>query len=252
MAARLMLALATASAAKPQTADAPDPLWLRYEPVPNASLYSTIRSVAVRADAATCQEDKVALQGIADELSTALSGLLGRDVPSACCCAGDVAEDDGAVTVAVDAAALEDGGASTVAVDAGAKFAREGYAVERARVEAATASGAWYGAFKLLSYVQRRLPLPERDASAPAMELRAWNLWDTLSGVVERGNAGNSLVWPYALYDDDNPPHPAQLYVATACNSYLGLRLCSSSPLGQNLQWQLSTVAIDGSRHAHR
>ncbi|EGB04646.1 hypothetical protein AURANDRAFT_10378, partial [Aureococcus anophagefferens] len=75
-----------------------------------------------------------------------------------------------------------------------------------------TASGAWYGAFKLLSYVQRRLPLPERDASAPAMELRAWNLWDTLSGVVERGNAGNSLVWPYALYDDDKPPHPAQLY----------------------------------------
>ena len=51
------------------------------------------------------------------------------------------------------------------------------------------------------------------------MELRAWNLWDTLSGVVERGNAGNSLVWPYALYDDDKPPHPAQLYVATACDA---------------------------------
>ena len=157
-AARLVT-LATAAAAKPQTADAPDPLWLRYEPVPNASLYSTIRSVAVRADAATCQEDKVALQGIADELSTALSGLLGRDVPSACCCAGDVAEDDGALTVAVDA---------------GANFAREGYAVEHARVEAATASGAWYGAFKLLSYVQRRLPLPERDASAPAMGSVLW------------------------------------------------------------------------------
>ena len=158
MAARLAFALAVAAvSAKPQTADAPDPLWLRYEPVPNASLYSTIRSVAVRADAATCQEDKVALQGIADELSTALSGLLGRDVPSACCCAGDV--DDGALTVAVDA---------------GANFAREGYAVEHARVEAATASGAWYGAFKLLSYVQRRLPLPERDASAPAMGSVLW------------------------------------------------------------------------------
>ena len=36
MAARLALALAvTAVSAKPQTADAPDPLWLRYEPVPN-------------------------------------------------------------------------------------------------------------------------------------------------------------------------------------------------------------------------
>ena len=66
-------------------------------------------------------------------------------------------------------------------------------------VEAATASGAMYGAFRLLSYMQRRVALPPSPTdSVPATRLRHWDLWDQMSGSVTRGFSGNSLVWPYA------------------------------------------------------
>jgi hypothetical protein len=48
------------------------------------------------------------------------------------------------------------------------------------RVEAASASGLLYGAFKLLSLLQQHKPIPRRYESAPAMERRVWNLWDNV------------------------------------------------------------------------
>ena len=51
------------------------------------------------------------------------------------------------------------------------------------------------------------------------MRIRAWDLWDTPSGLVEQGNAGQSLLWPYALYEDGRPPPRDMLVVATACNA---------------------------------
>lgn len=184
----------------------PDPLWLRYDTViANAGDYAHVTSVAVVADARTCAADAAALTGAAAELSAGLSGLLGRFVPHGDVCA-DGAPPPGALVVAVGGADASDRGA-------------EGYALLPARIAAKTASGALYGAFRYLSYAQRGLPPPADVASRPKMALRAWNLWDRTSGDVERGNAGRSLVWPYALYEDGKPPPKELLYVATACDA---------------------------------
>ena len=87
-------------------------------------------------------------------------------------------------------------------------------------IVADTASGAFYGAFRFLSFLQQHKPIPAGNfTSSPAMALRAWDLWDTVSGSVEQGHAGNYLLWPYAIYNDENPPPRNQVFLASACNS---------------------------------
>lgn len=51
-----------------------------------------------------------------------------------------------------------------------------------ASIVAATPSGALYGAFKLLSFMQQRKPIPPRFTTIPKTKLRHWDLWDGLDG----------------------------------------------------------------------
>ena len=189
-----------------------DPLWLRYDSVvPNPELYAQITSVAVRVspESSLCHEPaaQAPLHSVAAELSTALTGLLGRPIPSTCCGCGTApsATSGGALLVSV-------GGNNATNGD-------EGFTLTPQSIAANTASWALYGAFRLLAYVQQHKPLPPSFTSQPAMRIRAWNLWDTLSGRVEQGTAGNSLIWPYALYEDGKPPPRSMLFVAPACNA---------------------------------
>ena len=223
----LILAATSASATPPTTTpptSTPDPLWLRYDtPVPNPATYAKIASISVKADARVCKDPaaRPALQAVADELSTALTGLLGRAVPSTCCgCGGgDTDGDTDGDTTTTLLVSVGDATTDAATVDLGP----EGFTIAGPHgITAATASGALYGAFKYLSFVQQHRPLPlpaSPFTSQPAMKIRAWNLWDKPSGGVERGNAGNSLLWPYALYDEERPPPRNLLYVATACNA---------------------------------
>ena len=219
---------------------AADPLWLRYgSVVPRPALYGQIGAVAVRVAAgdysALCQDPAAlpALRAAAAELSTALTGLLGRAVPSTCCgCAGDSGGSGGGGD---DNASSPTSQTLLVTVGGAAHLGPEGFTVTPRTVTAHTPSGALYGAFRLLSLVQQHRPLPANLTARPAMRLRAWNMWDTLTGRVEQGAAGLSLLWPYALYEDGRPPPRDMLFVAAACNA--------SDP---HQQWEGGPWVVDG------
>jgi len=67
-------------------------------------------------------------------------------------------------------------------------------------VSSASAQGALYGTWRLLSLVQREAPAllvaGIVEASTPSSPLRIWDMWDNLDGSIERGYAGPSLVYP--------------------------------------------------------
>ena len=87
------------------------------------------------------------------------------------------------------------------------------------RIIANTASGGLYGSFRFLSLLQQHKNIPAINlTSSPSLRLRAWDLWDTVSGSVEQGHAGDSLFWPYALYNEKKPPPRNKVYVVSRCN----------------------------------
>jgi len=117
-------------------------------------------------------------------------------------------------------------GALVVSVGGGHGQSEEGFTLSSSSLDgkhsiiANTPSGGLYGAFRFLSFLQQHKPIPSPNyTSSPALKLRAWDLWDTVSGAVEQGHDGNSLVWPYAIYQDDHPPPRSQLFLSTVCNS---------------------------------
>ena len=129
----------------------PDPLWLRYSTeVPNLDDYANISGIAVVATALVCQDPAAlpALQAAADELSSALTGLLGRSFPSTCC-GCDHAEKSTGV------------GGLLVSVGGSVDLGPEGFTITGlSSIAANTPSGALYGAYRFISYVQRHAPLP--------------------------------------------------------------------------------------------
>ncbi|KAH8044423.1 alpha-glucuronidase [Aureococcus anophagefferens] len=164
-----------------------DELWLRSELVEDAKLRSSyvaqLSSIRVSGDAGV---SRIQLETAAQELRTSLGAMLGATIE---CC--DAAEATLTVTVgAADAETGAEGFALTVGDDG-------------VELSAATASGALYGVFDLLSTVRRGEALRSK-ASAPAMDLRIWDLWDDLTGDVTRGYAGDSLIWPMAMWRDPN------------------------------------------------
>ena len=186
-----------------------DALWLRYTEVPAAtrvSLYGEIERADVAVVADPNDDPKldptrgVVLDAVRDELTAGIDAML----PAA---GAPPARARLLVNVNVSSRAF------SRAVGA------EGYRLRGATIEAATASGAFYGAFALLGLVQRREPLPAvATTSVPATRLRHWDLWDELDGSVTRGYAGRSLFWPMALFDDDAAPPMDQVYLA-ACDA---------------------------------
>ena len=124
------------------------------------------------------------LKTIRDELERGIGSLLGTT---------STAGVEGKLSVSFASDAVGDAAR-------GAELGDEGFAITSAasavNITARTPSGAMYGVFKLLSFMQQRQPLPERLVSSPKTKLRHWDLWDGLDGSVTRGFAGRSLLWP--------------------------------------------------------
>ena len=177
-------------------------LWLRYDLIPDPSLYTSIHLVLVQGHAENCQDSTqlAALHGLAQELTDGLSGLLGRTIPNQVNCLSQVSQSSNALLVSV----AVDGNGNGQQKDSSEGFTLTGS--PHFTIVANTPSGLLYGAFRFLSFLQQHRTIPATYTSAPAMKLRAWDLWDTVSGSVEQGHDGNSLFWPYAIYNKDSPP----------------------------------------------
>ena len=219
---------------------AEDPLWLRYTPVLDAPLRASylaaglggpVRLSHVPRETDSDAKTELQLRVVEKELTRGISAML-RGSPAVGHAASALHVQTPQLPPQLPPPPL------TVTVDPNrlsAVLGSEGYRIlpsspegsgERSAgrgsgmaVEAATASGAMYGAFRLLSYMQRRVPLPTAPTdSVPATRLRHWDLWDQMSGSVTRGFSGNSIVWPYARYADDSPPPRTKLFLVP-CNA---------------------------------
>jgi alpha-glucuronidase len=179
-----------------------DPMWLRFPLVPSPSLRAAYASslgggVAFVADASVLASpaEEAQLHTAADELTTALSALLGTTVSVTCCGPSPGAGGTSSTTSATAA-----GGVLLVSVgQAGpehdhTELGPEGYSISirgggsGITLGAMTASGALYGMYRLLSTMQRGEAI-EAESSVPHMTLRIWDLWDDTDGDVTRGYA---------------------------------------------------------------
>ena len=209
------------AAAAPAVADE---LWLRQglvaDPARLAGFRATFaaRRIAVTALALADAAEVAQLRTAAEELQAGLGRLLGVSFAATCC--GPSPPPPRGLYAAGSVLLVEVGDSGTRALGT------EGFEIGRTaagdvRLRADTASGALYGSFRLLSYVQRGKPVPALLRDSPQMELRVWDLWDDLSGDVTRGFGGDSLIWPQALWrdpDTDDGPPPTKLFVAP-CNA---------------------------------
>jgi alpha-glucuronidase len=154
-----------------------DPLWLRYPRVSAGERLSEYRSLlgtsalVVCEAGADCQDATSHLQlvAVADELQVALRGLLGVPAynvstgsaggwrPAAGLVASVLGGDDAAATAAL--------GKEGYQIRTQGDDSDGGGAAAEVRVEAASASGLLYGAFKLLSLLQQHKPIPRRYES---------------------------------------------------------------------------------------
>ena len=248
----LLASAAMASSAPLVPAPAPppgfDPLWLRYPIVSGAAghsggggsssqqLLAEYRSLLGTSAVVACEAcgdaiSRSQLSATAEELQTGLRGLLGT-VFNATVRTGEAPA--AGAEVRLLATVLRD--------DAAPELGTEGFRIRQSaapgdvvHIEAATPSGLLYGAFKLLSLIQQHKDIPRSYDSNPAMELRVWDLWDNADGSIEQGFSGRSILWPYALLDDDRPPPRNKLF----------LRKCNASDAWQ--QWQLAAAPSSGS-----
>lgn len=161
-------------------------LWLRYQPVHNATaLREHTQALVVAGDSPT-------LQAARQELERGLQGLLGAAPQPT-----DAVTRDGTLLLgpsnAPQVAALK-----LRTADLG----REGYLIQSLNVDGhrsiaivgGSDIGALYGAFHLLRLLQTGQTLSALNVrEAPRLQLRMLNHWDNLDGVVERGYAGASL-----------------------------------------------------------
>ena len=211
-----------------------DALWLRYPQVSGgaAGQLAGYRSLLGISAAVICAVDapckdstsRSQLAAVAAELQTGLRGLLGTAFNA---------------TVNTKAQPLPAGTRLVARVLGGAAasaLGKEGFRIRQdlntktVHIEAAISSGLLYGAFKLLSLIQQNKAIPQKYDSTPAMEFRVWNLWDNVDGSIEQGFSGRSILWPYALLDENRPPPRTKLF----------LRKCNASD-----SWQQWAVVAD-------
>eukprot|EP01044_Picomonas_judraskeda_P025769 COSAG03_NODE_7586_length_897_cov_1.532581_1_plen_189_part_10 len=160
--------------------------WLRYKLAPAdvllsyrtdfaARLVQVVASESVLDDAAGLAQ----LQTAAHELSGGLTQILGYNVTYECCkTTPDKKPASGTLHVEV--------------VEAASGLGEEGFEIDRTDsgdvlIRAGTASGALYGSFHLLSFMQRAEPVPGSASalrSTPALGLRIWDMWDNLDGSI--------------------------------------------------------------------
>jgi alpha-glucuronidase len=164
-------------------------LWLRYEPLPAASLNvyrQQLKSIFVQGNSPT-------FEVIRNELRLACTGLLGAPV-----FIGNT--DDASVVIGLpETSSL----IRRQHWEAELKqLGPEGYRIRTLRAEsrnvvviaAATDVGALYGTFHFLRLLQTEQPLDRLQIDQrPALKLRLLNHWDNLDRSIERGYAGKSL-----------------------------------------------------------
>jgi alpha-glucuronidase len=167
-------------------------LWLRYDPVPDASLRSTYASALT---ALVARGDSPTERAVVAELSKGLEGLLGRPVAR-----GEAVTADGALVVGTPSRqpAIAGLGLESRLRELGP----EGYVIRTANIggrrvrviASAGEAGTVYGAFHFLRLLQTGRSIDVLDiAERPRLARRLLNHWDNLDGTIERGYAGNSL-----------------------------------------------------------
>ena len=169
-------------------------LWLRYAPLGNLAEQhrGAIRQIVVQGRSRTAGI-------IRDELTLALSGMLGTRVPA-------IQQDWGDGAIIVGTPATSPAIASLRWDPLLAAQGPEGFMIQSTRVGNARAIaigsqsdvGALYGAFQFLQLVQTGHPVDRLNlGSRPKVQLRMLNHWDNLDGSIERGYAGRSL-WQWS------------------------------------------------------
>jgi alpha-glucuronidase len=177
-------------AADPLPSDGDDGyrLWLKYEPVTNASVKAEY--LRYTAFIGNTSKGEVA-QSASGELQKGLQGLLGKNVSVANSLGGK----SGGVVFKLDA--------STDQQD-------EGYRIQLSAgnlvVSSKTERGILYGTFALLRHMQMQQPLNGLNiTSSPKVQYRMLNHWDNVDGTIERGYAGSSLWKWYELPERVDP-----------------------------------------------
>ena len=189
-----------------------DRLWLRYEPIQaSAQRVRVPVVVSIKGDEKACSssDERARMRAAADELELALGIMSRQNVSVDCCCGNDKPAEKRYVHLRIDDVLRAELG------EEGFKISSESKGVS---IMAASGSGGLYGVFRYLSHLQRGKSPSSVVASKPAMAYRAWDLWDGVSGQITRGYAGASLIWPYALYSDDELP-PRESVFVTDCNA---------------------------------
>jgi alpha-glucuronidase len=187
-------------------------LWLRYDPVADASLrrsyVEAIKQVALATDSSRPAFFRTGtLEAARDELAAGLRGLLGTDIPVV-----DQPAMDGTVIIGTPRNPKI---AALVSETDLRAIGEEGYLVRRIAVPGGGQCilvvgnhdiGALYGTFALLRHLQMHQPLTNLNlVSAPVIERRLLNHWDNLDRKVERGYAGFSLWEWFYLPEIVNP-----------------------------------------------
>ena len=166
-----------------------DKLWLRYTKV----VGSSIPPITTFSLSSTSNDHPTQLEAIRDELTLGLGGITDKEVVE-----------------------VDEGGDLVVEIGRCDDCGEEGYKLSTDNgftISANTSSGALYGTFDFLGLLQQNRPVVNR-LEKPTTKLRMWNLWDALDGQGSRMYAGDSILWPMALYDDEHPPPRDQVYVS--------------------------------------
>jgi alpha-glucuronidase len=198
-------------------------LWLRYDPIADASLRRSYVSAIKEITLATDPNRPAffplgTLEAARDELATGFRGLLGADVPVA-----EKPAPDGGVVVGTP---RNPGIAALVSETDLRAIGEEGYLVRRVAVPGGGHRilvvgnrdiGALYGAFALLRHLQTGGAIESLNLlSAPKIQRRLLNHWDNLDRKVERGYAGFSL-WEWFYLPEIRSPRYREY--ARACAS---------------------------------
>ncbi|AOS43573.1 Extracellular xylan exo-alpha-(1-_2)-glucuronosidase precursor [Lacunisphaera limnophila] len=179
-------------------------LWLRYDPIADASLRTAYAGAF--SEIVIPENARPPVTSARDELVTGLRGLLGVDLPVVTKATRDHALILGTPRDPWIASVISEADLRTASV--------EGYIVRRVAHEgghrtlivANREAGLLYGAFALLRHLQTHEPLDGLNLiSAPKIQRRLLNHWDDLNRHVERGYAGFSL-WEWFYLPEIRDP----------------------------------------------
>lgn len=165
-------------------------LWLKFDLIKNATVRAQYLPYAQYISYNSA--DPVA-KTAAQELQTALQGLLGKSIRL-----------QNTASTAAGGINLELNSSPQ------ANLGQEGFAISlqtnRIKISANTPSGLLYGAFDLLRKIQTATPITKlAGSSVPKVQLRMLNHWDNTNGSIERGYAGASLWKWYELPENLDP-----------------------------------------------